>query len=114
MYKKIMLSLLLLPFFSNVELFCSNEDYTDEVLLENFRVTTTLELQVRAAEVWERLNFITTGQQFRECMRDSKPEDIKDVKGIPVKCKDFARAFVACGGVEALAKIITDLEIIGD
>lgn len=100
MYKKIMLSLLLLPFFSNVELFCSNEDYTDEVFLENLRVTTTLELQVRAAEAWQRLNFITVKEQFRKCAADSKPEDEKNIKGIPVECKELARAFVACGGFE--------------
>lgn len=77
-------------------------------------VYQTPDQKVSADEAAERSKFIDARNKFSQCAKDSKPESPKNNKGIPVECKELARAFAVCGGMEELIKIIADLEGLGD
>ena len=120
---------MLLPLFCSSALFCTDDIYTyiTHALMSigtgvaNAVTTKIIEAvyqtpdqKVINTEAQARLKFLAARDKFSKCAEDSKPGSAKNNKGIPIECKELAHTFVACGGMDELIKIITDLEELGD
>lgn len=125
MYKKFMLSLMFFSIFSSRESLCIEPISTCIIIaiacntaasLITYtinKIDSLLDSSPEKKEARERSDLIDARTKFRKCIANSKRESEKTRSGIPVKCKDLANTFLACGGKEEIIKIIVDFEELG-
>lgn len=121
MYKKIMLSLLLL--FSSNTSYC----YSDNVDAAIVAAVCSISLEIvrygqsgwrwwypsdedkartKAAQI--ELVYLTKKNEFIECLGKTQLNGPKNDGGVPTECEAMARAFIHCGGINEVFNMTRD------
>jgi len=112
MYKKFIISLLLLPILTPQFL------YTDVFYDWDFqRADTaphtsnkTTKQQITEKETLERFHYINSKINFRECMTKNLSNVTKNKNGVPSECEKLACIFITCGGNDEIVKMVEGLK----
>lgn len=120
MYKKIILSLLFLPVFYSNQLLCIDPATICGLILVTANIATpviqktidtylpTAEQQVINAEAQERLNYLNLRNQYKNCLKNSKPDSEQTVHEVPIDCKKIMFEFILCGSENEVIAITTN------
>ena len=97
--------------------FPTPKDKEDAAIADAITAASKVDIAASQIEIEKSIKvlaFIEARKKFEKCAAESKPGSKKNNKGIPIECKELANIFAACGGIKEIAKIITDLENLGD